>query len=83
MRVHDLQHTFDRRLRAAGVSEEDRKVLFGHLTNRITTHYSKPELASLMDAVDSICERNDKRPELVILLGGSEPIPAKLPQSVG
>ena len=30
VRVHDLKHTFGRRLRAAGVSFEDRQDLLGH-----------------------------------------------------
>lgn len=30
IRIHDLKHTFGRRLRAAGVTEEDRKALLGH-----------------------------------------------------
>jgi len=37
-RVHDLRHTFGRRLRAAGVGLEDREDLLGHKSNRITTH---------------------------------------------
>lgn len=40
IRVHDLKHTFGRRLRAAGVSFEDRQDLLGHRSGRITTHYS-------------------------------------------
>ena len=40
VRVHDLKHTFDRRLRAAGVSFEDRQDLLGHKSGRITSHYS-------------------------------------------
>ena len=44
VRVHDLKHTFGRRLRAAGVSFEDRQDLLGHRSGRITTHYSAAEL---------------------------------------
>ncbi|MBI2803267.1 MAG: tyrosine-type recombinase/integrase [Gammaproteobacteria bacterium] len=40
VRVHDLKHTFGRRLRAAGVSFEDRQDLLRHKSGRITTHYS-------------------------------------------
>ena len=43
VRVHDLKHTFGRRLRAAGVSYEDRQDLLGHKSGRITTHYSAAE----------------------------------------
>ncbi len=38
VRVHDLKHTFGRRLRAAGVSFEDRQDLLGHRLGKITTH---------------------------------------------
>jgi hypothetical protein len=52
--VHDLKHTFGRRLRAAGVSDETRKVLLGHKNGDITTHYSAAELAELIAAVNKI-----------------------------
>ena len=45
VRVHDLRHTFVQRLRAAGVSLEDRKALLGHKSGDVTTHYSAAELA--------------------------------------
>ena len=50
VRVHDLKHTFGRRLRAAGVSFEDRQDLLGHRSGRITTHYSAAELSRLIEA---------------------------------
>jgi len=66
--VHDLKHTFGRRLRAAGVSFEDRQDLLGHRAGRITTHYSAAELSKLIDAANSVCARGeDKKPELVVL----------------
>jgi integrase len=67
VRVHDLKHTFGRRLRAAGVSFEDRPDLLGHRSGRITTHNSAAELTRLLDAANSVCDRNDARPELVVL----------------
>lgn len=51
VRVHDLKHTFGRRLRAAGVSFEDRQDLLGHKSSRITTHYSTAELSNLWKAL--------------------------------
>ena len=48
VRVHDLKHTFGRRLRAAGVSFEDRQDLLGHRAGRITTHHSAAELSRLL-----------------------------------
>lgn len=82
VRVHDLKHTFGRRLRAAGVSFEDRQDLLGHRSCRITTHYSAAELSRLIEAANRVCGRNGSRPELVILRGGipaeSRKTPAKL-----
>lgn len=62
-----LKHTFGRRLRAAGVSFEDRQDLLGHLAGRITTHYSAAELSKLMDAANSVVARDCQRPELVVI----------------
>ena len=61
VRVHDLKHTFGRRLRAAGVSYEDRQDLLGHKSGRITTHYSAAELQGLLDAANSVCEENSRK----------------------
>ena len=67
-RVHHLKHTFGRRLRAAGLSFEDRQDLLGHRSGRITTHYSAAELSRLLEAANSVCERGEAaRPELVVL----------------
>lgn len=59
IRVHDLKHTFGRRLRAAGVSFEDRQDLLGHKSQRITTHYSAAELANLIVAANKGCIKRD------------------------
>ena len=56
VRVHDLKHTFGRRLRSAGVSFEDRQDLLGHRSGRITTHYSSAELQNLYEAANKVCE---------------------------
>ena len=68
VRVHDLKHTFGRRLRAAGVSFEDRQDLLGHKSGRITTHYSQAELEQLIASSNKVCgEESRKSPALVIL----------------
>ena len=54
LHVHDLRHTFGRRLRAAGVAPETRSALLGHKTGDITTHYSAAELLELYRAVEKI-----------------------------
>ena len=56
VRVHDLKHTFGRRLRAAGVSFEDRQDLLGHKSSRVTTHYSAAELRNLIDAANKVTQ---------------------------
>ena len=61
VRVHDLKHTFGRRLRAAGVSFEDRQDLLGHKSRRITTHYSEAELANLIAAAEKACETKSRK----------------------
>jgi integrase len=67
VRVHDLKHTFGRRLRAAGVTFEDRQDLLGHRSVRITIHYPAAELSRLIEAANSICDRGTGRRELVVL----------------
>jgi integrase len=68
VRVHDLKHTFGRRLRAAGVCFEDRQDLLGHKSGRITTHYSAPELANLIAAAEKVCEENSRKSPAITLL---------------
>jgi integrase len=60
VRLHDLKHTFGRRLRAVGVSFEDRQDLLGHRSSRITTHYSCAELQNLYEATNKVSETNRK-----------------------
>ena len=68
VRVHDLKHTFGRRLRAAGVSFEDRQDLLGHRSGRITTHYSQAELASLIEAANRVCTQDSRKSPALVLL---------------
>lgn len=68
VRVHDLKHTYGRRLRAAGVSMEDRQDLLGHKSGKITTHYSMAEIETLIDASNKILVNNTrKKPGLTLL----------------
>jgi hypothetical protein len=72
-----LKHTFGHRLRAAGVSFEDRQDLLSHSSGRITTHYSAPDIVRLLQAVDAICEQ--RRTTILRLAGVDRRIPAKVP----
>lgn len=67
IRVHDLKHTFGRRLRAANVTEEDRKALLGHKNGSITSHYSTPELQHLIEAANKVSTTDSRGPALTIL----------------
>ncbi|WP_224786368.1 tyrosine-type recombinase/integrase [Pseudomonas fluorescens] len=67
IRIHDLKHTFGRRLRAAGVTEEDRKSLLGHKNGSITSHYSGAELGKLIDAANMVSTTDSRGPVLTIL----------------
>lgn len=65
--VHNLKHTFGRRLRAAGVGLETRKVLLGHRNGDITTHYSAPELQELLDASNKANAKPGKNQAVTLL----------------
>lgn len=67
VRVHDLKHTFGRRLRAAGVCFEDRQDLLGHRSGRITTHYSAAEIHKLLEAANKVCLQGQDGSTLFIL----------------
>ena len=67
VRVHDLKHTFGRRLRAVGVCFEDRQDLLGHRSGRITTHYSSAELHNLHIATNKVYEQQQSGLSLTLL----------------
>jgi integrase len=66
--VHNLRHTFGRRLRGAGVLLETRKALLGHADGDITTHYSAAELKELIIAAEKIVKRGkEESPTLTLV----------------
>ncbi|WP_313619489.1 tyrosine-type recombinase/integrase [Achromobacter sp.] len=67
LRVHDLKHTYGRRLRAADVPEEDRKALLGHTDGSITSHYSTAELAKLIEYANRVSATDTRSPALTVL----------------
>jgi len=79
VRVHDLKHTFGRRLRAAGVCYEDRQDLLGHRSGRITTHYSSAELTNLIKAAETVCKTGANGPTLTLLKRGGKIHPHNIP----
>jgi len=71
--VHNLRHTFGRRLRGAGIPLETRKALLGHANGDITTHYSAAELKELLDAVEKIVDRGiAQTPTLTVIRRAKE-----------
>lgn len=68
VRVHDLKHTFGRRLRAAGVSKEDRSFLLGHTNGDTTTHYSAAEIENLIAATNKISESMSRKTPALTLI---------------
>jgi len=54
VRVHDLKHTFGRRLRTAGVPLETRKVLLGHKKLETTALYTQVGTQILREVVSPI-----------------------------
>lgn len=67
--VHNLRHTFGRRLRSAGIPLETRKALLGHANGDITTHYSAAELSELISAVEAIVSRGRRETPNLMLIG--------------
>jgi len=74
--VHDLKHTFGRRLRAVGVSFADRQDLLGHRSGRITTHYSAAELSNLIEAAERVCGEASRKTPGIVLLKKKAPAPS-------
>ena len=70
VRVHDLRHTFGRRLRAVGVCLEDRQDLLGHKSGRMTTHYSAAEIGNLLAAVNRIAKSRESPAGTILRIVG-------------
>lgn len=67
LHVHDLRHTFGRRLRAAGVGFETRQDLLGHANGNVTTDYSAAEVKELHDAVERLAGEGTSTPTLTLI----------------
>lgn len=57
VRIHDLRHTFGARLRAAGVSQEDRAALLGHACHSMPEFYASPDIKRLIGLANRVKER--------------------------
>jgi integrase len=83
VRIHDLKHTFGHRLRAAGVSLEDRQDLLGHKSDRITTHYSAPDIAKLVEAANKVGEQRHTVLRVIVPQAVTQKSRTKLTQRAG
>ena len=79
--VHNLRHTFGRRLRGAGVPLETRKALLGHASGDITTHYSAAELSELLEAVEKIVDRGIAQTPTLTVFQRSKEVVGKLSEN--
>lgn len=70
VRIHDLRHTFAARLRAAGVSEEDRATLLGHAARGMPQHYAAGEVTRLIDRANLAARRTAGVTLLRVIAGG-------------
>jgi integrase len=79
--VHNLRHSFGRRLRGAGIPLETRKALFGHAHSDITTHYSAAELSELLEAVEKIVDRGIAQTPTLTVVQRSKKVVGKLSEN--
>lgn len=69
VRIHDLRHTCGARLRAAGVSNEDRAALLGHAIKTMSEHYGAADIGRLIKLSNLALERNGTRTVLSVVNG--------------
>jgi integrase len=69
VRIHDLRHTFGCRLRAAGVSAEDREALLGHADHSMAGHYASADVGRLLRQANLIVNRQQTRTVLRVSNG--------------
>lgn len=69
VRVHDLRHSFACRLRAAGVSAEDREVLLGHANHSMAGHYASADVGRLLKQANLVLNRSGTQTVLRVATG--------------
>ncbi len=70
VRIHDLRHSFGSRLRAAGVSAEDREALLGHANHSMAGHYASADVGRLLKQANLILDRSGTR--TLLRIAGSQ-----------
>ena len=71
VRVHDLRHSFACRLRAAGVSAEDREALLGHANHSMAGHYASADVGHLLKQANLVLNRSGTQTVLRVADGHS------------
>ena len=71
VRIHDLRTTFACRLRAVGVSMEDREVLLGHANHSMAGHYASADAGRLLKQANLILNREETRTVLHVANAGA------------
>ncbi len=74
VRVHDLRHSVACRLRAAGVSAEDREALLGHANHSMAGHYASADVGRLLKQANLILNRSGTQTVLRVADGQSRQI---------
>ena len=69
VRIHDLRATFACRLRAVGVSMEDREVLLGHANHSMAGHYASADIGRLLREANRVLDRQETRTVLRVANG--------------
>ena len=69
VRVHDLRHSFACRLRAAGVSAEDREALLGHANHSMAGHYASADVGRLLKQANLVLNRSGTQTVLGVAAG--------------
>jgi integrase len=59
VRIHDLRHTFGCRLRAAGVTAEDREALLGHANHSMAGLYASADIGRLVTQANLVMNRRE------------------------
>ena len=84
VRIHDLRHTFACRLRAVGVSMEDRQALLGHANRSMAGHYASADVGRLLKQANLILNRQETRTVLRVAIAEAPSLwikgPAEVPQ---
>ena len=85
VRIHDLRHTFGCRLRAAGVSAEDREALLGHANHSMAGHYASADVGRLLKQANLVLNRQETRTVLRVANARESVLwikgPARVPQA--